>query len=78
MNESSPRIEFLPSGGATSTIYTFESKGFQNAANSVYVQKSTFDSLPQNAGKGKVYTFKTQQERMQYIIGQMGTATRFS
>lgn len=78
MSEASPRIEFLPGGGAISTIYTFVSPGFQLAANSVYVQKSTFDSLPQNIAKGKLYTFKTQQERLQYLIGQLGTATRFS
>ena len=66
---------FTGCAGAISTLYQFESPSFQTAANTVYIQKSTFDSIPENQAKGKVYTFKTQGERLQYVIGSMAEAT---
>jgi hypothetical protein len=76
--ESSPRTSALPRGGFVSTIFTYNSVGVQNAANSVYVQKSTIDG--QNAADptkaGRVYTFKSDYERMQYLIGRVGTVPR--
>ena len=66
MSTKSPQIYYLPSGGAVSTIYTFESKGFQNAANTVFFMKSTIDSERPN----KPYVFKSDFERMQYLIGR--------
>lgn len=52
-----------------STIFVFDSKAYQNAANNVYVQKSTFDANPANIAKKSVYTFKSDYERMQYKLG---------
>lgn len=75
---ANPRIQFLPSGGAISTIYTFKSKEFQKAADSVYVQKSTLDASYLAAGSLKQYQFKSQGERLQYLIGQIGQTARFS
>ncbi len=75
---ASPKIQFLPSGGAVSTIYTFKSKEFQNAANMVYVQKSTLDASYLAAGSAKQYQFKSQSERLQFLIGQIGQTARFS
>lgn len=55
-----------------STIFVFESPQFQNAANSVYVFKSTFDGTASNAASGKKYQFKSDFERMQYLLGLYG------
>lgn len=77
MSSHSPSVYELPSGGFISTAYIFNTISFQAAANSVYVQKSTFDGDPANAGRMKFYTFKSQGERMQYLIGQQGSAVRF-
>lgn len=74
---ASPSISFLPSGGATSTVYTFKSKSFQDAANSVYVQKSTLDSYYTARGSQQQYQFKSQAERIQYLIGKTAQCTRF-
>jgi hypothetical protein len=65
-----PKRTLLPRGGFISTIFTYQSIDIQNAANSVYVQKSTIDASNAAAGSFKVYTFKTDRERMQYLIGQ--------
>ena len=77
MSTHSPTVYELPCGGFVSTAYVFHTPSFQAAANSVYVQKSTFDANPENAGRMKFYTFKSQGERMQYLIGQQGSAVRF-
>jgi hypothetical protein len=73
--DNTPKTYSLPFGGFVSTIFTFESKDVQNAANSVYVHKSTIDGqyAAANPSAPKKYTFKTDRERMQYIIGQRGT-----
>jgi hypothetical protein len=55
-----------------STIFVFETPQFQNAANAVYVYKSTIDNLPANKAAGKKYQFKTDFERMQYLLGLYG------
>lgn len=65
-----PQISVLPHGGFISTLFTYQSVDIQNSANSVYVQKSTIDGQNAAAGSSKVYTFKTDRERMQYLIGQ--------
>ena len=76
MADRSPQIEYLRDGTAISTVFVFETVAYQNAANSVYVQKSTADGLyaASNPQTPKKYTFKTDYERMQYIIGRQGTA----
>lgn len=60
---------------SVSTIFVFDSPQFQNAANSVYVFKSTIDNAPANVASGKKYQFKTDFERMQYLLGLYGRAS---
>ena len=58
-----------------STIFTFESPAFQNAANMVYVGVSTING--KNSNNAAVNTnyikFKSDFERMQYLLGLYGT-----
>ena len=49
--------------------FVFDSTAFQNSANNVYVQKSTFDANHANVAKKSVYNFKSDYERMQYKLG---------
>ena len=60
---------------AVSTIFVFESPAYQNACNNVYVGISTTDSYVQKNtfGNTNYVKFKTDLERMQYIIGQAAT-----
>jgi hypothetical protein len=54
-----------------STVFVFESPAVQNAANNIYVYTST-----QNATtglSGKKIQFKSDYERMQYLLGKYGT-----
>ncbi len=73
--EATPQIFPLPCGGYISTIFTFKDVQTQAAANSTYVAKSTADGLyaSSNAVAPKKYTFKSDRERMLYIIGKQGT-----
>jgi len=74
--EATPKTYPLPDGrGFISTVFTFQSVQVQNAANSVYAAKSTADGLyvSSNAIAPKKYNFKTDYERMQYIIGRQGS-----
>ena len=48
--------------------FQFATPQFQNAANTVYNQKTAFDSDPANVAQGRVYTFKSDFERMQALI----------
>lgn len=76
--EASPRVNVLPTGGFVSTLFVYGTVANQAAANSVYVQKSTIDA--ENAADptraGRVYTFKSDRERMQYLIGKIGTVPK--
>jgi len=56
-----------------STFFVFDSPTVQTAANSVYVNASTFNIA--NAATGRKYQFKTDFERMQYILGLYGRAS---
>lgn len=80
MASNTPEWYALPTGGYVSTVFTYQSADIQRAANSVYVQKSTFDAqaIASNAATPKKYTFKTDYERMQYLIGQFGSVPRAS
>ncbi len=49
--------------------FEFVSPQVQNAANTVFEQKKAYDTLPANVAAGKVYTFKSDFERMQYKMG---------
>ena len=72
---NSPKIIYTPNNIPISTIFTYESVKTQTEANTVYVHKSTFDAqaLASNPTAPKAYNFKTDRERMLYIIGQRGT-----
>ena len=72
MADHSPQIQYLPCGGIISTPFVFQTVDVQNAANSVYVQKSTSDGLyvASNPVAPRTYNFKTYYERMQYITGR--------
>ena len=76
MADHSPVIVTLPSGGVISTAFVYQTVDFQNAANSVYVYKSTIDAqyVAANPAAPKTYIFRTDRERMQYIIGKRGVA----
>lgn len=71
--DHTPKIQVLPCGGFISTVFTYQSVQVQNAANSVFVAKSTIDGQYAAQNNAKKYTFKTDYERMQYIIGCQGT-----
>ena len=57
-----------------STIFTFDSPAVQNAANMVYVSVSTINGSNNNnaAGNGNYIKFKSDYERMQYLLGLFG------
>ena len=78
--DASPRLQTLPCGGVISTVFTYNTVPIQAAANSVYVQKSTIDgtNAVANPTAPAKYVFKTDRERMQYIIGRQGTVPRCS
>ncbi len=73
--DASPQKQALPCGGFISTAFTFNTVAVQNAANFTYVAKSTADGLYSlsNATAPKKYTFKSDRERMLYIIGRQGS-----
>jgi len=52
--------------------FVFDSKAVQTAANTVYEAKKAFDNTPANLVAKRVYTFKTDYERMQYKLGLYG------
>ena len=76
--DESPQIKTLPCGGFISTVFTYNTVAIQTAANSVYVQKSTIDAAnaAANPTAPAKYVFKTDRERMQYIIGRQGSVPR--
>lgn len=53
-------------------VFVFQSNTFQTGANNIYVNKQNFDANPVNSAKNRVYTFKTDFERMQYLMGLYG------
>lgn len=74
--DRSPQIVTLPGGQIISTAFVYDSVAIQNAANSVYIRKSTIDAqnIAVNPTAPKQYIFRTDYERMQYIIGKRGVA----
>ena len=78
VTDASPKLQTLPCGGFISTVFTYNTVAVQAAANSVYVQKSTVDGqyAAANPTKPSKYIFKTDRERMQYIIGRQGTESK--
>ena len=61
-----------------STIFTFESPEYQKACNMIYVGVSTVNGANNNnaSGNGNYIKFKTDLERMQYLLGQYGYAPK--
>jgi ribosomal protein L3 len=53
-------------------VFVLQTPKQQVAANTVYQYKETYDAAQTAAGSNKVYTFKTDRERMQYKIGKFG------
>jgi hypothetical protein len=78
MTDNTPEWYALPKGGFISTVFTFQSKDVQNQANATYVHKSTVDASYVATNSNRKYNFKTDRERMLYIIGQRGTVPRAS
>lgn len=78
VTDSSPRITMTRSGALVSTLFVYVSPTIQNAANSVYQQKVAADAAFSTINSFDVYRFKTDRERMQYLIGRMGQATTYS
>jgi hypothetical protein len=74
--DRSPQIITLPDGHVISTSFVYQSVAIQNAANSVYIRKSTIDgqNVAANPIAPKQYIFRTDYERMQFIIGKRGVA----
>ncbi len=72
MSSNSPQIIYTGCAGVVSTAFVYATVQAQNAANSVYFAKSTIDAgyAASNAATPKTYTFKTDYERMQYILGR--------
>jgi malate/lactate dehydrogenase len=64
-------------GAVVSTLFVYVSPTVQNAANNVYEQKTAADAAYAAANSSVVYRFKTDAERMQYLIGRMGRATTY-
>jgi hypothetical protein len=78
MSDNTPQWQSLPSGGYISTLFTFQSRDIQNQANATYVHKSTVDASYAATNSNRKYNFKSDRERMLYIIGQLGTVPRAS
>lgn len=60
---------------AVSTIFVFQSPDFQNAANTVYEYKQSVDAFNAARGNNAKYTFKSDYERMQYLLGSYNRKT---
>ena len=52
--------------------FAFVNPQVQTAANMVYTQKQTYDTLPANFNSGRKFNFKSDFERMQYKLGTLG------
>jgi hypothetical protein len=73
--DATPRKINLPCGGVVSTAFVYESVGSQASANSIYVNVSTINGQYNEANPTmpKRQIFKSDRERMQYILGRLGT-----
>ena len=59
-------------GVVVPNVFVFDNPQVQNAANAVYEYKKAFEARPENFNKQRKYQFKTDFERMQYILGLYG------
>lgn len=51
-------------------LFIVDTKAVQMAANNVYTFKTNYDEYRASLGKKTRYQFKTDRERMQYLIGK--------
>jgi hypothetical protein len=58
-----------------STPFIFESPAVQRANNMVYEYVQAYNTANNVGNSGNVYKFKSDYERMQYLLGQKGRAT---
>ncbi len=58
-----------------STPFVFESVAYQNAANNVYEYVTAYNTANNAAVTGSNYKFKSDYERMQYVLGQKNRST---
>jgi len=63
---------------AVSTIFNYKSPEFQKGCNSIYYNVSTVNGQTNNNASGNTnyIKFKSDYERMQYILGQYGYAPK--
>jgi len=54
--------------------FIVDSPTFQNAANTVYLAKVAYDRNAANVASNRVKQFKSDYERMQYLLGRYGRA----
>jgi hypothetical protein len=52
--------------------FIFETPSFQNACNTIYERKKAFDLQTNATVTGNTFKFKTDFERMQYLLGLYG------
>jgi len=55
-----------------SEVFIFQSPGFQNSCNMIYEYKKQKDIKNNAVTTGNTYKFKTDFERMQYLLGLYG------
>jgi len=73
--DSSPKIQVLPTGKYVSTLFVFNSVDYQKSAAAAYVAKSTADAVYMSKGNTQNIraNFKTYDEKMKYLIGKFAT-----
>ncbi len=71
-----PQLQPCPcQNNCPSTIFVFESVQWQNAANTVYEHVKAYNTTEKAVRTGKTYKFKSDYERMQYMLGQKNRGT---
>jgi hypothetical protein len=55
-----------------STPFVFETVAYQNAANQVWSYVESYNTANNATRTGNTYKFKSDYERMQYLMGQKG------
>lgn len=58
-----------------STPFVFESVAYQNSANNVYEYVKAYNTANNAAVTGSNYKFKSDYERMQYLLGAKNRGT---
>jgi hypothetical protein len=58
-----------------STPFVFDNVAYQNAANNVYEYVKAYNTANNATTTGNTYKFKSDYERMQYMLGQKNRGT---